>query len=904
MRRLARFISVISVVAAGMGVAVGVGIVATASPAGAQLSITVNDASDSAGGSTGGCLDTPTEGDCTLRDALYTVESQDPGADATITLPDPNTVANNANSFYSVHSTNGELLVEETGFTVTIDGAGQSTTVIEAICDPETDCIRPLKIETGTTADISGINVQDGNPSGDVAGGILVCGTLNLSDSTVTNNTAADEGGGIGITSGGSSTLDDVTVSNNTQTDSDGGDGGGGIYFEGQEGENASLTIEDGSTITGNSAISGGGGIELAGDDNATGSVVTIENSSITNNTTPDGDDVSGGGLSQFSSSTLTVTDTTITGNSTTTTGDFPANFGGGVSLEAAGSIDSFTGDTISGNTSDVGGGVSFNDAGDPTFANDTISGNTAAYGASGLYIDSDAETTTVTGSTFSGNNSTGDGGATVVSDFCNNVSLTNDTIADNTAATIEDGEDPFDTAGFLSANCGDEAEAKTPGGTAPWAGAPGAQASGSTSNAPHVTDADQLAFTFDTFDGNVSGGPGGGNISQSDDSNINLSESIVAGGTANGSPANCALNDGATVVSGGYNLTDGDGPPCGLLASTDITNQDPQLASLANNGGPTETLLPPINSPEVGAIPAPTCTATGVNEDQRGIARGAGPNDSCTIGSVEVGVNFNGYRLVANEGGIFDFGLNFNGSLANNHLNAPIVGLANSPGPNGYVMVGADGGVFALGGANFYGSLGASPIPSPIAAIAAPPTETGYWLAAQNGKIYNFGSVPPLAAVSLPGGAHIVGMASTTDGQGAWLTDQYGDVYAEGDASYEGGVGTLKLNAPVVGIAAAASGQGYLLVGSDGGVYRFGTQGFYGSVPGSLKPGQSLVAPIVGIAVTHSGNGYWEVGADGGVFNYGDAPFLGSIYTAIPGRKLNGPIVGIQHLGAAAPAG
>ena len=77
---------------------------------------------------------------------------------------------------------------------------------------------------------------------------------------------------------------------------------------------------------------------------------------------------------------------------------------------------------------------------------------------------------------------------------------------------------------------------------------------------------------------------------------------------------------------------------------------------------------------------------------------------------------------------------------------------------------------------------------------------------------------------------------------------------------------------------------------------------GFYGSVPGSLKAGQSLVAPIVGIAVTHSGNGYWEVGADGGVFNYGDAPFLGSIYTAIPGRHLNGPIVGIQHLGTPPP--
>ena len=228
-------------------------------------------------------------------------------------------------------------------------------------------------------------------------------------------------------------------------------------------------------------------------------------------------------------------------------------------------------------------------------------------------------------------------------------------------------------------------------------------------------------------------------------------------------------------------------------------------------------------------------------------------------------------------------------------------MGLANSPGPNGYVMVGSDGGVFALGGANFYGSLGGQSLPSPIAAIAAPTAETGYWLVAQNGKIYNFGSVPPLPALSLPPRAHIVGMASDNSGQGAWLVDQFGDVYAEGDALYEGGLGGVHINAPIVGIAAAVSGQGYVLVASDGGVFNY-KMGFYGSVPGSLKAGQSLVAPIVGIAVTHSGNGYWEVGADGGVFNYGDAPFLGSIYTAIPGEKLNGPIVGIQHLGSAPP--
>jgi hypothetical protein len=393
----------------------------------------------------------------------------------------------------------------------------------------------------------------------------------------------------------------------------------------------------------------------------------------------------------------------------------------------------------------------------------------------------------------------------------------------------------------------------------------------------------------------------GGGNINTVDGSTLNAAETIIADAVAGATTTNCTLTGTGTFVSGGYNLIDD--TTCGTAASTDI-NQPAQLGALGNNGGPTNTKLPASTSPAVGAIPSGVCTGTGVTTDQRGNARGAGLNGSCTIGAVEVAVaappafNPNGYRLVANEGGIFDFGLNFDGSLANNHLNAPIIGIANSPGFDGYVMAGGDGGVFALGGANFYGSLGGTAIPSPIAAIAAPPSENGYWLAARNGKIYNFGAVPALPAVQLPSGAHIVGMASTTDGQGAWLTDQFGDVYAEGDALYEGGLGGVHINSPIVGLAAAASGQGYVLVATDGGVFNYGTQGFFGSVPGSLAPGQHLVAPIVGIAVTHSGNGYWEVGSDGGVFNYGDAPFLGSIYTAIGNHPLNGPVVGIQHLG------
>lgn len=39
-------------------------------------------------------------------------------------------------------------------------------------------------------------------------------------------------------------------------------------------------------------------------------------------------------------------------------------------------------------------------------------------------------------------------------------------------------------------------------------------------------------------------------------------------------------------------------------------------------------------------------------------------------------------------------------------NVTAPIVGIAITPSGNGYLLVGADGGVFAFGDAKFLGSL------------------------------------------------------------------------------------------------------------------------------------------------------------------------------------------------------
>ncbi len=63
------------------------------------------------------------------------------------------------------------------------------------------------------------------------------------------------------------------------------------------------------------------------------------------------------------------------------------------------------------------------------------------------------------------------------------------------------------------------------------------------------------------------------------------------------------------------------------------------------------------------------------------------------------------GYWLVGSDGGVFSFGrARFCGSLGGQHLNAPVVGIADDRKTGGYWLVGADGGLFAFH-APFYGS-------------------------------------------------------------------------------------------------------------------------------------------------------------------------------------------------------
>jgi hypothetical protein len=248
-------------------------------------------------------------------------------------------------------------------------------------------------------------------------------------------------------------------------------------------------------------------------------------------------------------------------------------------------------------------------------------------------------------------------------------------------------------------------------------------------------------------------------------------------------------------------------------------------------------------------------------------------------------GPNSQGYTEVASDGGVFDFGSPFFGSMGGQPLNEPMVGGTQVAGQPGYWEVASDGGVFSFGAAKFYGSTGGTHLNAPIVGMASTPDGLGYWLVASDGGIFNYGDA---GFYGSRGGkrlnAPIVGMAATPDGKGYWLVAADGGIFSYGDAPFYGSTGSLKLNAPIVSMTATVDGLGYWFVATDGGIFNYGDAAFYGSMGGT-----PLNKPMVTMKPTADGLGYWTMASDGGVFSFGDASFLGSM----GGQTLNKPVVG-----------
>ena len=147
------------------------------------------------------------------------------------------------------------------------------------------------------------------------------------------------------------------------------------------------------------------------------------------------------------------------------------------------------------------------------------------------------------------------------------------------------------------------------------------------------IANVGTMTVIASTISGNTNGG-----IYSGQGHTATLGATIVADNTG----VNCDAYDAASLDSAGYNLTnDTTGTACSFDATTDLVNKNPLLGSLANNGGPTQTLLPGATSPAADVI-AKTTTLRGVavcpGTDQRGVARPGQGETRCTIGAVEAG--------------------------------------------------------------------------------------------------------------------------------------------------------------------------------------------------------------------------------------------------------------------------
>jgi len=463
-------------------------------------------------------------------------------------------------------------------------------------------------------------------------GGMHIAADSNvvIENSLITHNFAKDDGGGIYVDGGSLVTIDRSQIISNTTDD----DGAGMRVYSG------TVTISD-SAINDNFANDDGGGLQINSN-----TAVTITRSSIDNNISND----DGGGIE--TSGDLWLLDSTLNENTGEDRGAIDGDGGGpggaiviiiantvisgNLSLGSGGSIDNdgfmYISDSLIQNNrvlDDDGGAI---DNSDTLIITDTqIIGNYASDDCGGIY---NSNTMTLTRVTIEGNEADNGGGLCVrhgdsavisESSIANNIAsvngggiylsnsssltLTNSMVYSNTAVQAgglyNDGGTAVIANSTISGNWADQDSAIMQDGTT------------SVMALAHTTLVSNTAAITDTAIGIYSG-------------TLTISNSIVAHNGA----LNCALS-GGVFISDGYNLEDGDS--CGLNAAGDITNTNPMLGPIANNGGNTWTHALLVGSPAINAGDPAYAVLTG-DYDQRGVGYARVVNGRLDIGAYESG--------------------------------------------------------------------------------------------------------------------------------------------------------------------------------------------------------------------------------------------------------------------------
>jgi CSLREA domain-containing protein len=539
---------------------------------------------------------------CSLRDAVI----------ASNATAGPNTITLGAGDFKlmlagsSTDGSKGSLPITSS---VTIMGAGSTDTTIDAAAIDD----RIFDVQDGADFAASGLTLTGGSAlpasAGDPAYGGAVTesgtsGTLTFTDDVITGNVANSADGGYGGAIDLESSDETLDVTGTTLSHNTAG---------------GTLGTQD---LGYGGAIDSGSGTDT----------ITLTDSTLSDNTAASYEDPDyGGAVYDETGGTLTLTDSTVSGNAAGGAQDGPS-----VAPPA-------------------GYGGAFYWGGPVMIAGSTVSGNSAGSGANAYGYGGAVfllGTMTATNSTFTDNAAGGPdddygyGGAVESEGHSTPLSFTNTTLSDNTAG----GSDSFGYGGAVDAGVTVTVLDSTLNGNhAGGSGSAGYGYGGAMSvpaaTATDSTFADNTAggtgtygygggisaypgpvdLTNSTVTGNsasFSGGDGeGGGI----DAPLTALNSIVADNTVPGGTANANCDQAAT--SQGHNLENG--TSCHFTAAGDL-DAEPELAPLAENGGPTETEALEPGSPAIDAGTNSGCPA----KDQRGVTRPQGA--ACDIGAYE----------------------------------------------------------------------------------------------------------------------------------------------------------------------------------------------------------------------------------------------------------------------------
>ena len=203
---------------------------------------------------------------------------------------------------------------------------------------------RVLFVETAGVVEISGLTIKEASST--AGGGIRNEGTLTITDSTFSGNSAAGDNGA-GVYNTGTLTVSSSTFSDNSASRV------GGIYNT----SSGTATITT-STFSGNSASNNSGAIRNDG-------TMTLSNSTLSDNSGGNG----GGAL--YNHGAMTITNTTITGNSAAS---------GGAITHNTGTL-TINNSTIAGNSGTNGGGIRAETGGPVQLRNTILADNTGSNG-------------------------------------------------------------------------------------------------------------------------------------------------------------------------------------------------------------------------------------------------------------------------------------------------------------------------------------------------------------------------------------------------------------------------------------------------------------------------------------------------------------------------------------------